>query len=542
MPPGYSLDGGNLYQITATGKALIDSNVEIAAGVDGYLYDLHTDGHVFRQPPGGSFQSVLNTTDPRCLAVTMALAPNGTLYELNHYGQIYALPQGGNAASWQTVLNTTDPRCLAVTMALAPNGTLYELNHYGQIYALPQGGNAASWQTVLNTTDPRCLAVAMALAPNGTLYELNHYGSALPQGGNAASGSGIRSFALGSDGQLIVTTSYNRNPTADSGHAYSPAPANAPLFNNGQPSYLDVEQGNLGDCWLLASLAEVAARDPQDIKNMFTYDGTTLDNGATVGLYTVRFYSTGGSAVYILVDTELPSGGEYYDFIDNGLGTQALWVALAEKAFAEANALGYVTTSNPGQDSYDALNGGWPSWALQAITGEPATRYSTNPTNIASAWNAGDLIVLDTGDPISSAIVGDHSYAVVGYNASSGKPFEVFNPWGTNASGLVWDLTPANGLRPVHGERSVHLSELHWAVHRRRGDEWGRHRQGGRRAHRAGHPQQRRRPVGDDPLHPAPAHRPRGRRDDGPRLSPAGHGECRRYGPLRRRRPLTRGR
>ena len=65
---------------------------------------------------------------------------------------------------------------------------------------------------------------------------------------------------------------------------YSPAPSGAPLYNSSGPSYLDVEQGVAADCWLMASLAEVAARDPQDIKNMFTYDGTTVDNGATVGL------------------------------------------------------------------------------------------------------------------------------------------------------------------------------------------------------------------------------------------------------------------
>ena len=41
---------------------------------------------------------------------------------------------------------------------------------------------------------------------------------------------------------------------------YSPAPAGIPLFNKGGPSYLDVEQGvTVGDCWLMASLAEVAA-------------------------------------------------------------------------------------------------------------------------------------------------------------------------------------------------------------------------------------------------------------------------------------------
>ena len=54
---------------------------------------------------------------------------------------------------------------------------------------------------------------------------------------------------------------------------------------------LDVQQGQVGDCWLMASLAEVAARDPQDIRNMFTADGTAVENGATVSLYTVRFFN-----------------------------------------------------------------------------------------------------------------------------------------------------------------------------------------------------------------------------------------------------------
>ena len=217
--------------------------------------------------------------------------------------------------------------------------------------------------------------------------------------------------------------------------AYSPAPAGAPLFNNGQPSYLDMEQGVVGDCWLDASLAEVAARDPQDIKNMFVYDGTTVDNGSTVGLYSVRFFSPNGTGFYVQVDTALPSGGGYYNHVGNALGTQSLWTALAEKGYAEANALGLVTTSAEGQGSYASLNDGDPSWALQAITGNSASDYSINPTNIATAWNAGDLIVLCTSTPTSSFIVGSHCYAVVGYNASSGQPFEVFNPWGTNSSG-----------------------------------------------------------------------------------------------------------
>ena len=58
--------------------------------------------------------------------------------------------------------------------------------------------------------------------------------------------------------------------------------------------------------------------------------------------------------------------------------------------------------------------------------------------------------MLCTGTPTSSDIVGSHCYAMVGYNASSGKPFEVFNPWGTDSSGYapgsgtIWGLFTAN--------------------------------------------------------------------------------------------------
>jgi hypothetical protein len=232
-------------------------------------------------------------------------------------------------------------------------------------------------------------------------------------------------------------------PLADpsAGAAYSPAPASALLFNNNQPSYLDMVQGAVGDCWLDASLAEVAARDPQDIKNMFVYDGTTVDNGSTVGLYSVRYFSPDGVAFYIQVDTALPSGGNTYNHVANALGTQALWPALAEKAYAEANALGLVNTGAENQGSYASLNNGYFSWSLPAITGNPESDFSINPTNIATAWNAGELIVLTTTGktPTSSYIVGSHCYAVVGYNASSNEPFEVFNPWGTNSSGWVMD-------------------------------------------------------------------------------------------------------
>src|SRR5439155_16229432 len=123
------------------------------------------------------------------------------------------------------------------------------------------------------------------------------------------------------------------------------------------------------DCWVLASLAEVAARNPQDIRNMFTAAGTTVENGAVVNLYAVRFFNSAGVAKYVTVDTELPSGGNYYDRVSNGV----LWVALAEKAYAQATGAGIITSPQAGSDAYSALDGGDPRWPLQAITGKAAS-------------------------------------------------------------------------------------------------------------------------------------------------------------------------
>jgi hypothetical protein len=224
--------------------------------------------------------------------------------------------------------------------------------------------------------------------------------------------------------KLSINVAPTTEPTADSGTFY--APVSGTLFGASGPGFADVYQGAVGDCWLLASLAEVAARDPQDIRNMFTYVGTSVNDGVYVDTYSVRFFNSAGVAEYVAVDTELPDFGEYYDHVENGV----LWVALAEKAYAEANGAGYVTTSQTGIGSYAALNVGAPAWALQAITGGPASEFAVNPPNVASAWNAGDFVVLGTESPVSQSLVPDHDYALVNYLPTNTTPFELFNPLG----------------------------------------------------------------------------------------------------------------
>src|SRR4029079_13271703 len=161
---------------------------------------------------------------------------------------------------------------------------------------------------------------------SGSAANANYQGGAL---GNLAAGSSgtqlgnlVNKWFLGLD-----------RPATPYGYSL----ASGQLFVDG-PSYADVAQGALGDCGLVASLAEVAYRNPTAITNMFIVNGD--------GTYTVRFYN-GSVAEYVTVDSYLPGGGGYYTRTPNS----DLWAALAEKACAQLNEfawcqLGYNTTAN----------------------------------------------------------------------------------------------------------------------------------------------------------------------------------------------------
>ena len=226
------------------------------------------------------------------------------------------------------------------------------------------------------------------------------------------------------------------HPTLTTSGSYSKVSGN--LFGAGGPSYTDVYQGALGDCTVLASLAETAART-NIISSMFTANGNNT--------WTVRFYHA-GSPVYVTVDNQLPGGGGLYDHPHNNV----LWPALAEKAYAELNQEGWLGTLSPGTNSYKALDNGNASTmvaALGAFTGRSASSIAVNPTNIASALSSGKLVVIGTGNTVSNKdIEHNHCYAVVGYNASAAQPFTVFNPWGMaggyDGSNFIWGQFTAN--------------------------------------------------------------------------------------------------
>jgi hypothetical protein len=72
---------------------------------------------------------------------------------------------------------------------------------------------------------------------------------------------------------------------------------------------------------------------------------------------------------------------------------------------------------------------------MQAITGNSrGIAEAVSPAAITAAWESGKLVVLGTKEPKSDHITPSHAYPVVAYDASSGAPFEIFNPWGTSSA------------------------------------------------------------------------------------------------------------
>jgi hypothetical protein len=225
----------------------------------------------------------------------------------------------------------------------------------------------------------------------------------------------------------------NDRPTASGTYR----PVSGSLFQNGI-SYEDIDQGGVGDCYFLSGLAATAFRSPSTISSMFINNG---DN-----TYTVRFFNN-GVADYVTVDNYLPtdvSGNRVYAGWGGGSNTSStneLWVALAEKAYAQVNQSGWLGRNNT--NSYAGIGWGNSYNTMREITGRntegrgiPGQTLLGIPIEqsiLISSFNEGRLITLGTKDfnLSNSQVVADHEYTLVGYNSSTQK-FKLFNPWGVD--------------------------------------------------------------------------------------------------------------
>ncbi|CAK9011466.1 unnamed protein product [Durusdinium trenchii] len=127
----------------------------------------------------------------------------------------------------------------------------------------------------------------------------------------------------------------------------------------GQPRADDVQQGELGDCWFLSSLAAMAEFQEGRLVQRLLPEQKSL---SPAGVYLVRLW-LGGSWRDIIVDDRLPCIGNglstYYQLAYCSTRRCQLWASIIEKGFAKACG------------SYEAIAGGQPEEALSILTGWP---------------------------------------------------------------------------------------------------------------------------------------------------------------------------
>ncbi len=238
--------------------------------------------------------------------------------------------------------------------------------------------------------------------------------------------------------------------------------ANGSLFN-GAPSYQDQHQGAVGDCYLISSLGVIAATTPDAIRNMF------IDNRD--GTYTVRFFTGAygafrnadgstsdgfrngvGVADYVTVDRYFAStSAGRFAYSNAGAllssSSNALWIALAEKAYAQWNETGQAGRGIAA-NSYASIEGGWMSTAKAQVLGYNSSNYhltNANQQTLIDALNSGKAVTIGTKlSGQSGALVASHAYSIMGYNAQTDQ-FQLHNPWGVHhAGGMSYSQLQAN--------------------------------------------------------------------------------------------------
>lgn len=198
----------------------------------------------------------------------------------------------------------------------------------------------------------------------------------------------------------------------------------------------DINQGQIGDCFLLSPIGELALFDPAAIMSMIhpNANGTetvTLheaSNGQLPGFGTTSFKSIG-----VTVTNSFPS-----DSVNNGAGQdivgnqKEIWPQVLEKAAATLDG-GYGAI----------MNGGSPVLAMEELTGQQATYMSPAALTLAELDRfvaAGDLITLDTparsGLPFN--LVSDHAYMFEKVTMQGGAAMlQLGNPWGTDQPAAI---------------------------------------------------------------------------------------------------------
>ena len=210
----------------------------------------------------------------------------------------------------------------------------------------------------------------------------------------------------------------------------------------------DINQGQMGDCFLLSAIGELALWHPDAITNMIHVN---RNGSETVTLYTASngqlpyFNTRAYKPAYVSVTNDFPSNSVNSGAGQNVVGGQKeIWPQVIEKAYA---------TENGG---YAGINyGGFPVVAMEELTGRMATAVMSNSltlTALQADITAGDLIVMDTpySNNLPYNLVPGHAYMFEKLiSGSNGPMVQLGNPWGFNQPALIPFAQLSSGITEI---------------------------------------------------------------------------------------------
>lgn len=239
------------------------------------------------------------------------------------------------------------------------------------------------------------------------------------------SGAATGKKASVGNARALARASTIKEPAVDAGVGYASF-SNDPVFAAAGPSENDIFQGNVGDCYFVASLSATAKVDPTRVVD------SVLDLGDGTAIVQLN---KGGKPVFVHETQALPVNADG-SLAYAGLGAQnSTWVALFEKAWT------YVRTNTA---SYASIDSGWMDEAFGALGAKSTSTYSiASPAALITMMQTdvtlGQAVTYATLDgAVSNGLLGSHAYVVdsIGIDAK-GNPVTVTlrNPWGVNADG-----------------------------------------------------------------------------------------------------------
>uniref|UniRef100_A0A5K3EJ08 Calpain catalytic domain-containing protein n=1 Tax=Mesocestoides corti TaxID=53468 RepID=A0A5K3EJ08_MESCO len=210
---------------------------------------------------------------------------------------------------------------------------------------------------------------------------------------------------------------------------------NCPKFVSGGTSRFDVRQGELGDCWLLAAVANLSLY--QDLLEQVVPPDQDFDSDYC-GVFRFTFWRF-GEWVEVVVDDRLPTRNGHLVFM-HSTDSNEFWSALLEKAYAKLFG------------SYEALRGGSTVEALEDFTGGLAEFYDLRgkqPADLSKiltkSYARRTLMACSIGaDPnvveaeLPNGLIRGHAYSITkiaNVTTASGpvQLIRIRNPWGNEA-------------------------------------------------------------------------------------------------------------